>query len=275
MSAPSRTRPPTEPDQDRRELAALRRPSKATILGAVVIVGLIIASGVASEVSPTAIANGIPNIVDFLGRMFPPDFSALDVAIELMIETLGIAIFGTAIGALFAVPLGLLAARTVYPESWIHHPMRLLINVIRAVPELIWALLFVSAVGLGPLAGTLAIAIGSAAGMGRLFGDIFEAADPRAWQAAGATGASRPQKISWVLLPEQLPSLASYTLLLLDSNIRAASLLGLVGAGGIGMELNQKLRLFEYGQVLTIVLVVLVVVVGLDQLSSYLRRRLT
>ncbi|WP_219417065.1 phosphonate ABC transporter, permease protein PhnE [Pseudonocardia nigra] len=257
------------------ELAALRRPSALTLAGSAVIVAVLVASAVASEVSPLALVNGVPNVLDFVGRMFPPDLSVLGDAVLLMVETLGIAVFGTAVGVAFAVPIGLLAARNIYPERWLHLPWRTGINFARAVPELLWALLFVSAVGLGPLAGTLAIALGSAAGMGRLFGDIFESADMRAWDAVSATGAGRLQRISWVLLPENLPTLSSYTLLVLDSNVRAATLLGLVGAGGIGTLLTERLRLFQYGEVLTIVLVVLVVVVALDRLSARMRRRLT
>lgn len=256
-------------------LAALRRPSPGTLAGSAAIVVLIAGSAVASEVSVPALVNGVPNILDFVGRMFPPDLSVLGDAALLMVETLGIAVFGTAVGVLFAIPIGLLAARNLYPERWLHLPWRTSLNFARAVPELLWALLFVSAVGLGPLAGTLAIALGSAAGMGRLFGDIFESADMRAWDAVSATGASRLQRISWVTLPENVPTLSSYTLLVLDSNVRAASLLGLVGAGGIGTLLTERLRLFQYGEVLTIVLVILVVVVVLDRVSARLRMRLT
>lgn len=235
---------------------------------------MVLAAGRASEVSAEALVRGIPNIADFIGRMFPPDWDGLDTAIRLMWETLGIAFTGTFFGCILALPAALLAARNVTPESWIRQPVRLLINIVRAIPELMWALLFVSAVGLGALAGTMAIIVGTAAGVGRLFADIFEAGDMKAWEAAAATGTSRSQRIAWVLLPQQLPTMASYGLLILDGNVRAASLLGLVGAGGIGMELNQKLRLFDYGAVLTIVIVVLVVVVALDQVSSYIRRRL-
>ncbi|TFD56720.1 phosphonate ABC transporter, permease protein PhnE [Cryobacterium sp. Hh38] len=255
-------------------LARIRRPHPLTIIGAVAAIGVVALSTQSSELSFQAIAQGLPNIADFVGRMFPPDFSELPLAISLMVETLGIAVTGTFFGVLIAVPLALWASRTVYPNPWVRQTTRIFINVVRAVPELMWALLFVSAVGLGPLAGTLAIIVGTAAGVGRLFSDIFEAADMRAWQAAAATGTRKSQRIAWVLLPQQLPTMTSYTLLILDSNVRAASLLGLVGAGGIGMELNQKLRLFEYGQVLTIVLVVLVVVIALDQVSSYVRKRL-
>lgn len=257
------------------QLAALRRPSWGTVAGSAVILVLVAGSAVASEISVPALVNGVPNILDFVGRMFPPDLSVLGEAALLMVETLGIAVFGTAVGVLFAIPIGLLAARNLYPERWLHLPWRTGINFARAVPELLWALLFVSAVGLGPLAGTLAIALASAAGMGRLFGDIFESADLRAWDAVSATGASRLQRISWVILPENVPTLSSYTLLVLDSNVRAASLLGLVGAGGIGTLLTERLRLFRYGEVLTIVLVILIVVVVLDRVSARLRRRLT
>ncbi len=166
--------------------------------------------------------------------MFPPDWSELGTAVRLMWETLGIAFTGTFFGCLLSLPLALLAARNVTPELWIRQPVRFAVNIVRAIPELMWALLFVSAVGLGPLAGTMAIIVGTAAGVGRLFADIFEAADMKAWEAASATGTSRAQRITWVLLPQQLPTMASYSLLILDGNVRAASLLGLVGAGGIG-----------------------------------------
>lgn len=256
------------------QLARLRRPHPLTVAGAVLAVLVIAASASTSELSAPALIDGLPAIADFLSRMFPPDWSQLGTAASLMWETLGIAITGTVFGIVFAVPLALLAARTVTPAPWIRQPTRLVINVVRAVPELMMALLFVSAVGLGAMAGALAIIVGTAFGVARLFADIFEAADMRAWEAAAATGARKSQRISWVLLPQQLPTMASYGLLILDSNVRAASLLGLVGAGGIGMELQQKLRLFDYGAVLTIVLVVLLVVVALDQISSHLRKKL-
>lgn len=256
------------------DLAALRRPSWQTGAGVLVAAVVILWSAQATEFSAAALLDGIPHITDFVGRMFPPDLSILPTAVTLMGETLAIAVIGTTVGVLLALPWALLAARSVFGQAWLHHAARTSINVTRAIPELMWALLFVSAVGLGPLAGTLAIIIGSAAGMARLFADIFETMDMRAWEAAAAAGATRSQRISWVLLPQSVPTIASYTLLVLDGNVRAASLLGIVGAGGIGMELTQQLRLFEYGNVLTIVLVVLVVVVTLDRAASYLRKKL-
>jgi len=252
----------------------MRRPGWTTTVGCVAAVVLLLVCARASELSVTTVLAGLPHIADFVGRMFPPDLSALGTAITLMGETLAMAVTGTVIGVVLAVPTALLAARTVFPESWVHYPVRTAVNVVRAIPELMLALLFVSAVGLGALAGTLAITIATAAGMARLLADVFEAADQRAWDATAATGASRTQRISWVLLPENLPTLASYTLLVLDSNVRAASLLGLVGAGGIGIELTTRLRLFEYQQVLTIVLVVLVVVLVLDRIASMIRKGL-
>ncbi|MFC4000122.1 phosphonate ABC transporter, permease protein PhnE [Prauserella oleivorans] len=263
--------------QERPEVEALaryRRPTWRTTTGVAAVVIVFALSWQGSQLSLSALVDGVPNVVDFLGRLFPPDPAELGTAVELMGQTLAIAVVGTVLGVLVAVPWSLLAARTVFGQAWLHHSARTSVNLVRAVPELMWALLFVSAVGLGPLAGTLAIAVGSAAGLARLFADIFEAEDLRAWQAAEAAGASKAQRISWVLLPQSLPTLSSYALLVLDSNVRAASLLGLVGAGGIGMELNQKLRLFEYGSVLTIVLVVLVVVVVLDRVSAHVRKKL-
>lgn len=269
------TEPKPEAVESTTDLAALRRPSWQTAAGVVIVSTVLLWAAGATEFSVAALLDGIPNIADFVGRMFPPDLAILPTAIALMGETLAIAVIGTAVGVLFAIPWALLAARSVFDQAWLHHAARGSINLTRAIPELMWALLFVSAVGLGPLAGTLAIIIGSAAGMARLFADIFETTDMRAWEAAAASGASRAQRISWVLLPQSTPTVASYTLLMLDGNVRAASLLGIVGAGGIGMELTQQLRLFEYGSVLTIVLVVLVVVVTLDRVASHLRKKLT
>ncbi|WP_280345025.1 phosphonate ABC transporter, permease protein PhnE [Nocardia neocaledoniensis] len=256
------------------DLAALRRPSWPTVAGVLAAAVVVLWSAETTEFSLDALVDGLPNIVDFVGRMFPPDLSILPTAVHLMGETLAIAVIGTAVGGALALPWALLGARSVFGQVWLHHAARTSINITRAIPELMWALLFVSAVGLGPLAGALAIIIGSAAGMARLFADIFETMDMRAWEAAAAAGATRSQCISWVLLPQSAPTIASYTLLMLDGNVRAASLLGIVGAGGIGMELTQQLRLFEYGNVLTIVLVVLVVVVTLDRAASQLRKKL-
>ncbi|MFR9806027.1 tyrosine-protein phosphatase [Pseudonocardia sp. RS010] len=230
MTAPAPPR--AAPETRAGELAAISRPRWTTVLGAVAAVALLAVCANASQLSLATVVAGLPNIADFVGRMVPPDLSVLGTAIALMGETLAMAVTGTIIGVVLAVPTALLASRTVFPERWLHYPVRTLVNVVRAVPELMLALLFVSAVGLGALAGTLAITIATAAGMARLFADIFESADRRAWDATAATGASRAQRISWVLLPENLPTLASYTLLVLDSNVRAASLLGLVGAGG-------------------------------------------
>ncbi|MEN0137847.1 MAG: ABC transporter permease subunit, partial [Rhodococcus sp. (in: high G+C Gram-positive bacteria)] len=213
------------------ELATLRRPSWQTGVGVLAAAAIILWSAQATEFSVAALLDGIPNITDFIGRMFPPDLSILPTAVSLMGETLAIAVVGTAIGVALALPWALLGARSVFDQAWLHHAARTSINVTRAIPELMWALLFVSAVGLGPLAGTLAIVVGSAAGMARLFADIFETMDMRAWEAAAAAGATRSQRISWVLLPQSVPTVASYTLLVLDGNVRAASLLGIVGAG--------------------------------------------
>lgn len=261
--------PTTGSDTER--LASYRRPSRATLAATASVAVVLEVSWNGSELSLPALAEEIPNIADFVGRMFPPDPAELGKALELRGQTLAIAAVGTAIGVVFAVPWGLLAARTLFGQNWLHHSVRASVNLVGAVPELMWVLLFVSAIGLGPLAGTMALAIGSATGLASLFADIFEASDRRAWQTAGASGADKAQLISWVLLPQSLPTLTSYTtLLVLDGNVRATSLLGLVGAGGIGLELNQKLRLFDYGSVLTLLLVVLAVVVILDRISSYL-----
>lgn len=262
------------PDPERvADLARLRRPSRLLVIVAVVVLGGFVVSAHVTDLSVGAVVAGLPDLLGFVGHLFPPDLSVLPAAGGLMAQTLAIAFAGTVLGVAMAVPLALLAARNV-TRAWVRQVTRLGVNVVRAVPELMWALLFVTAVGLGPIAGALAIATATGAGLGRLFADIFEAADMSAWEAARASGARKAQAITWVLLPEQLPTMASYALLVLDANVRAASLLGLVGAGGIGLELTIRLRLFDYGKVSTILIVILVVVVALDQISSYLRRRL-
>ena len=185
-----------------------------------------------------------------------------------------IAIFGTAVAVIVAVPLALVAARNTTPARPIYVLARMAIALARVVPDLVWALIFVTAVGLGPFPGALAIAIHSIGMMGRLFAELIEDMDMGPVEALTMTGASRLAVFSHAVIPSVLPSLAGITLYRLDENIRASLVLGFVGAGGIGFQLLTAMNLFQYRTVAMLLVVTFVIVVSAERLSAALRQRI-
>lgn len=239
---------------------------------------------------------GTPNIVDFVTRLFPPrwDIQSVPVAVPgplqgvlgeqltlamprvvpYIVETLQMAMIGTLLGVVLSIPLGLLAARNVAPHPWIYTTARLLLNVNRAVPDIIFALIFVAAVGLGPFGGVLALAVGAVGSTAKLYAESIEAIDPQQALAVRATGASRLQTFLYGVLPQAMPLIASYSLLLFEHNVRSATILGLVGAGGVGFILSKYISLFQYRELMGALIFIIVMVTLIDWLSGYLRRRL-
>ena len=255
---------------------------------------------------------GLPQIVVTLGRMLPPDFSKvadagsyyfpaelqwselmlplpLDAAksqirqrwwnnifpqtiVGATLETVQMALAGTFLAFLAAFPIGFLAARNTTPHPLIYHCLRTVLNFVRTIPDLALGLLFVAAVGLGAFAGTLALAIHTATVLGKLLSESVENIDEGVVEAIRATGAGYGQVLSFAVLPQILPDLISFTLYRLETNIRAASVLGLIGAGGIGYLMNTSFRTFQYQEAAAIVLVLISLVMVVDYLSSRLRR---
>ena len=190
-----------------------------------------------------------------------------------IVETLEIALWGTIIAVIVGLPLALLGARNVMPVASVRLAARSVVSFMRAVPELISALFLVIAYGFGPIAGFLALGLHGAGVLGKFFAEEMEHADPRPQEALTAIGAGRLAIWRMAILPQVMPSHIASTLYILDRNVRMATVIGLVGAGGIGQELKGRYDMYDYGHVGTILLAIFIVVLALDQLSARLRRQ--
>lgn len=225
------------------------------------------------KVNPELIKTSLPYMVDFLSRLLPPDLSILDVAIKALVETMQMSLWGTTIGAILSIPLALLSARNLSP-LWLRWFANLVQNTVRSVPSIILGLFFVAATGLGAPAGTLALGIYTIGYLAKFYQEAIESVDRRSLEALQVNRSSWWQIAQYGVLPQVLPLCLGYTLYMFEYNIRAASVLGVVGAGGIGFELVSYIRGFEYNKATTMMLVLLVVVTGIDALSSQLRNKI-
>jgi phosphonate transport system permease protein len=189
-----------------------------------------------------------------------------------LLETLEIALWGTLLAVAIGLPLAILSARNLAPHSVVVFLSRALVSLFRAVPELVSALFFVLAYGFGPIAGVLALALHAAGFLGKFYAEDMENADPKPQEALNAIGAGRLKVLLYAILPEVFPQYIAYTLYILDRNVRMATVIGLVGAGGIGQELKGRYDLYNYAHVSTILITVFILVFALDQLSSRLRK---
>lgn len=282
----------------------------ASLVLAVVVLGWSIHG---AKIRPGELLDGIPQIFLTLGRMVPPDFSKItesknyflpdtlswrdlllplpladeqartrqrwwdntfpQTVIGATLETVQMALAGTFLALLVAFPVGFLAARNTTPHRFVYYGVRMFLNLVRTIPDLALGLLFVAAVGLGAFAGTLALAVHTATVLGKLLSESVENIDEGVVEAIRATGAGYAQILSFAVLPQILPDLISFTLYRLETNIRAASVLGLIGAGGIGYLMNTSFRTFQYQEAAAIVLVLIALVMLVDYLSSRLRAR--
>ena len=290
---------------------AAPRHGKRTLAAVIIGIVLLLWSFQGARIRPGDLIEGVPQIFVTLGRMLPPDFSKItnprsyffpdnltmsalllplplnedetrtrerwwhntfpQTVLGATLETVQMALAGTFLALLAAFPLGFLAARNMTPHPYVYFVVRGALNLIRTVPDLALGLLFVAAVGLGAFAGTLALAIHTATVLGKLLSESAENIDEGVVEALRATGAGYPQILSFAVLPQILPDLISFTLYRLETNIRAASVLGLIGAGGIGYLMNTSFRTFQYQEAAAIVLVLIALVMFVDYLSSRLR----
>lgn len=218
--------------------------------------------------------SGLPRLANWAARAWPPDLSELSTLLVRAAETVAMGTVGTSFGALIALPVCLLAARNVTPSPLLNVPARALLNVLRGIDSFVFALIFVAAVGLGPFAGVLGVALHAAGSIAKLWAESIETVEPGPIEAATMTGASRLKIIRFALIPDVLPSLSSITLYFWEWSIRASTVLGVVGAGGIGQELKNSVDLLAFDRVLTILLIVLAMVTAIDAVSARLRRRL-
>ncbi|MBN2856453.1 MAG: phosphonate ABC transporter, permease protein PhnE [Halothiobacillaceae bacterium] len=211
----------------------------------------------------------------FILRMFerPPPLDYLPQLAAKMLETLEMALIATVIAGIISLPIGFLAARNATPHPWIGQITRDILSFFRALPELVWALVFVSAIGLGPLPGILAIAVVSIGFMAKFFAESIEVVNPGPIEGLRATGAGWFQVRYFSMLPQAMPDFVGTLLYVLDHNIRAATVLGIVGAGGIGFDLINSIRYFEFDRLIAILLAIYLAVTIVDRLSDVLRNR--
>lgn len=195
-------------------------------------------------------------------------------AIPAIIETFQMALIGTALAIVLSLPIGALAARNISPAPWIYQTVRMLLNINRTIPELIWALIFVAAVGLGPFGGVMALAVGAIGFLAKVYAEAIESIDPQQVMAIRATGATPVLAFIFGVVPQAAPLIASYSILAFESNVRAASILGIVGAGGIGFIIQKYMALFQYSRLMGAVIIMIVMVTLLDRASDWIRSKL-
>lgn len=255
------------PDVFHRPVSA-RFATPATIVAAVAI----FAYGLVDlDFSPSRFAAGLSQLGWISMMMIPPDpGTSLPVYLKALGETLSIALLGTTLAAIFALPVSLLAARNIVPNIF-RFPVRRFLDCIRGVDTLIWALVWINVVGLGPFAGVLAIAVADFGAFGKLFSEAIEGADQKQVEGVRASGGSALHEIRFGLLPQVLPVIAGQVLYFIESNTRSATIIGIVGAGGIGLQLAEQIRVLEWQKVSFLILMILVAVAAIDFISGKLR----
>jgi phosphonate transport system permease protein len=252
---------------------APKRRSALAFVGMFLGIALFIQAAIVVHARPQDLITGAAGIADILHRSWPPDFAGLPGALWPALETIDMGLFGTAIAVVLALPVALVAARNTTPAMPFYYLARVLIALARVVPDLVWALIFVTAVGLGPFPGALAITVHSLGMMGRLFSEVIEDMDMGPVEALTMTGASRLAVFSHAVVPSVMPSLLGITLYRLNENIRSSLVLGFVGAGGIGFQLLTAMNLFQYRTVSMLLVVTFVIVMGAERISAWLRQR--
>jgi len=258
---------------EQRQHRSLRKLLKQGFWGFIAI-SIFIASLRTAEVSPQVLWEGLPRLNEWLGRFFPPDFSELPTFLFATWETLAIAIVGTGTAVMIALPLALIVARNLTLIPWLAPMLRGMLNLLRGIDTAIFALFFVSVVGLGPFAGVLGVAFHTTGSMAKLYAEVLETIPNEPIEAIEVTGSDRLRTFAFAVLPEALPGLVGITLYLWEFNVRSSVILGIVGAGGIGYELLVSLKLLDFGRLATILLLILGMVTVIDAGSAYLRQKL-
>ena len=245
----------------------------AGLAGAIVVV-CIVSLWITGFFDAERLLDGLPALGQLASEMVPPDFSRWQNWIRPLIDTLAMSIAGTALAVAISLPLALLAAPNISPNTFVFQTCRIVLSALRSVPELIMGIIFVAAVGFGALPGVLALALHSVGMVGKFYAEAIEHVDPKPLEAARAAGASSFQVITHAVLPQVLPQLADITIYRWEYHFRASAVLGIVGAGGIGFELIAALRIIRYDQVSAILLTILLCVIVVDGLGAWLRKQL-
>jgi phosphonate transport system permease protein len=224
-----------------------------------------------AEMRPMDLLRDSGNMATLARDFFPPNFREWRIYLHEMLVTVHIAVWGTVLAVICAVPFGLLSAENIVP-NWVYQPVRRLMDACRAINEMVFAMLFIVAVGLGPFAGVLALWVHTTGILAKLFAEAVEAIDPRPVEGVRATGASALDEVIYGVVPQVLPLWISYSLYRFESNVRSASVVGMVGAGGIGVILHEVIRGFDYAETAAVLIIIIVAVTLIDLVSARIRQ---
>ncbi len=239
-----------------------------------VLLAMLAGSWKGADMRPFDLVRDAGNMATYAADFFPPNFHDWRMYLSEMLVTLEIALWGTALAVVCAVPLGLLSSANISPP-WVHHPIRRLMDAARAINEMVFAMLFIVAVGLGPFAGVLALFVHTTGVLAKLFSEAVESIDTQPVEGIRATGANAMEEIVYGIIPQVLPLWISYSLYRFESNVRSASVVGMVGAGGIGVILWDIIRSFQYAQTCAVMIIIIVTVSGIDLVSARIRKVVT
>ncbi|WP_018132599.1 phosphonate ABC transporter, permease protein PhnE [Effusibacillus pohliae] len=249
-------------------------PKTKSVLTAVLLLLLLWGSAYKTDATIAQLIQGFPEMGNLLLDMWPPDWSYISVIWQPMLETIQMAVVGSTAGALLAIPVALLAARNVTKSPLLYYPARFLLNLVRTIPDLLFASIFVAIFGLGPFAGVLALAFFSFGMIAKLAYESVEAIDPGPLEAMTSVGANKLQWIHFGVVPQVTAQFMSFFLYTFEVNVRAAAVLGLVGAGGIGLLLDRSLNQLRYDRASMIILLTLAAVLLIDTISTKIREKL-
>ncbi len=227
-----------------------------------------------AQVDLTRLAEGIPRMLTWASKSWPPYVGDFDRMLYRAAETVAIATVATVVATVVAFPLSIFMSKNLSSPSWLATPIRAFANALRGIDTVVFAILFVAAVGLGPFAGVLGMALHAIGVIAKLNSEAIETLPKAPLEAAALSGASRTKIVSFAVLPSSLPSLASISLYVWEANVRTSTILGIVGAGGIGIEIKAAIDLLDFQKLFTLTAIVLVMVTVIDQISAWLRRRL-
>lgn len=246
-------------------------PGLGSKLGWGLMLMLLIWAWEGADMRPLDLVSDSANMAVFAREFFPPNFHDWRLYLSEMVVTIHIAVWGTVLAVVCAVPCGLLSAENLVPR-WIYQPVRRVMDAFRAINEMVFAMLFIVAVGLGPFAGVLALWVHTTGILAKLFAEAVEAIDPRPVEGVRATGANALEEILYGVVPQVLPLWISYSLYRFESNVRSASVVGMVGAGGIGVILHEMIRGFDYAETAAVLAIIIVSVTLIDLLSARVRQ---
>jgi phosphonate transport system permease protein len=254
-------------------IAQLPRTSLLGLLAWGALLTLLAGSWRGADMRPLDLVRDASNMATYAADFFPPRFGDWRIYLQEMIVTVQIALWGTVLAVVFAVPLGLLSSANIAPW-WIYQPIRRLMDATRAINEMVFAMLFIVAVGLGPFAGVLALFVHTTGILAKLFSEAVESIDSQPVEGIRATGANALEEIVYGIIPQVLPLWISYSLYRFESNVRSASVVGMVGAGGIGVILWDIMRSFQYAETCAVMIIIIVTVTVIDVISARIRKSL-